>query len=104
MGLKYCLGDRIFYQKVLVNFSNSNDGRRLEELYRQENWQEYAVTIHAIKSTSLTIGAVRLSDDAKALEYAARDNWVDFIREHHQPFMQKFDDTRTSIRLGDVKA
>ncbi len=104
MGLKYCLGDRTFYQKVLVNFSNSNDGRRLEELYRQENWQEYAVTVHAIKSTSLTIGAVRLSDDAKALEYAARDNWVDFIREHHQPFMQKFDDTCTSIRLGDVKA
>ena len=92
-----------FYQKVLLNFSNSTDGRRLEELYRQENWQEYAVTIHAIKSTSLTIGAVRLSDDAKALEYAARDNWIDFIREHHEAFMQKFDDTCTSIRLGDIK-
>ncbi len=103
MGLKYCLGDRTFYQKVLLNFSNSTDGRRLEELYRQENWQEYAVTIHAIKSTSLTIGAVRLSDDAKALEYAARDNWIDFIREHHEAFMQKFDDTCTSIRLGDIK-
>ncbi|MCR5623185.1 MAG: response regulator [Treponema sp.] len=103
LGLRYCLGDRNFYQKVLTNFSNSPDGRRLEELYRQENWQEYAVTVHALKSTSLTIGAVGLSDEAKALEYAARDNWIDFIREHHQTFLQKFNDTCTSIRLGDVK-
>ncbi len=104
LGLKYCLGDRNFYRKTLENFSHSNEGEKLDSFYQQENWKEYEVTIHALKGTALTIGAQKLSDLAKALEYATRDHWIEFIREHHQLFLQKLEDTCTSIRQGDVKA
>ncbi len=104
LGLKYCLGDRNFYQKVLENFSNSDEGKKLDSSYQSENWQDYAITIHALKKTSLRIGAQKLSELAKALEYACKDKWIEFIREHHRLFMQKLEDTCASIRQGEIKA
>ena len=57
-------------------------------MYESANWTDYAVKVHALKSTSLTIGAETLSAQAKELELAGKRGDVAFIREHHDALLR----------------
>ena len=71
-----------------------DDGRdnrdKLEELYEKKDWNEYAIYVHALKSSMMSIGALRLSDMAKKLESAAKAMDVHFIMSFHAPMMQEY--------------
>ena len=90
MGLDYCAGDEDFYREMLGMFSGQGQAKREEiaALYESGDWPEYAVKVHALKSTSLTIGAEELSAQAKELELAGKRGDGDFIRERHPALLQ----------------
>ena len=89
MGLDYCAGDEDFYREMLRLFSTQGAEKRAEisALYESANWTDYAIKVHALKSTSLTIGAEALSAQAKELELAGKRGDVDFIRENHRALL-----------------
>lgn len=89
MGLDYCAGDEDFYREMLRLFSTQGAEKRAEiaALYESANWTDYAIKVHALKSTSLTIGAEALSAQAKELELAGKRGDADFIREHHRALL-----------------
>lgn len=60
-------------------------------MYESGDWAAYAVKVHALKSTSLTIGAKELSDQAKELELAGKSQDEDFIRKNHETLMRTYD-------------
>ena len=43
-----------------------------------------------LKSTSLTIGAVALSETAKTIEIACKEGNVDFVRSQHEKCMADY--------------
>jgi hypothetical protein len=51
------------------------------------NWKDYAIVAHALKSTSLGIGASGLSDLSKKMEFAAKAEDVITISEHHEELL-----------------
>ncbi len=61
-------------------------------LYEAANWADYAVKVHALKSTSLTIGAKDLSAQAKDLEMAGKQGDVDFILSHHAGLLRAYEE------------
>ena len=61
-------------------------------LYESGNWPDYAVKVHALKSTSLTIGAEALSAQAKELELAGKRGDTDYIREHHPALLCAYEE------------
>ena len=69
----------------------------LSEFYESGDWAEYAVKVHALKSTSLTIGAELLSEQAKALEQAGKKGDTDYIRQNHPPLLALYDQVCGSI-------
>lgn len=85
LGLEYCSGDEEFYREMLQMFYTQSGDKRAEivSLYDSANWADYAVKVHALKSTSLTIGAETLSAQAKELELAGKRGDIDYVREHH---------------------
>jgi signal transduction histidine kinase/CheY-like chemotaxis protein/HPt (histidine-containing phosphotransfer) domain-containing protein len=100
LGIKNCLGNKDMYAKLLKSFAGSKDIENLEALYQKEDWKEYTLAARCLKDATLSIGAAKLSEEAKALEYAARENWVEFIREHHQHFVRRHGETCESILEG----
>lgn len=94
LGLDYCAGDEDFYREMLRMFRDQGQEKQSEiaSLYESENWAEYAVKVHALKSTALTIGAEKLSAQAKELELAGKRADVDFIRAHHAALLQAHTD------------
>lgn len=99
MGLDYCCGEEDFYLEMLRMFHGFGKEKREEiiSLYEAENWEDYAVKVHALKSTALTIGAEELSERAKALERAGKEKDVDYIRKNHPELMRMYQETCDSI-------
>lgn len=61
-------------------------------MYEKADWGEYAVRVHALKSTSLTIGAEQFSDKAKAMELEAKNGNVSYINENHSGLIKEYDE------------
>ena len=82
-GLGYCMNDKAFYREMLDEYVKNDRSDDLEKFLADGDLDNYRITIHSLKSTSLTIGAVALSQAAKALEMACKEGNVDFVRSQH---------------------
>ncbi len=104
MGLDYCAGDEDFYREMLRMFCGQRAGKQAEiaSLYESANWTDYAVKVHALKSTSLTIGAEALSAQAKELELAGKRGDADFIQAHHAALLQAYEEL--CARIAEIRA
>ncbi len=104
-GMKYNGGMEDMYRTVLSMFINlrPDKQKQMKEHLSAENWKDYATMLHALKSTSMTIGGQKCSDAAKALELAGKKCFAEdstteekeeaawFIRSHHERTMALYD-------------
>ena len=79
---------------MLQMFSSQYEEKKNEIIafYDVDNWADYAAKVHALKSTSLTIGAEELSAYAKELELAGKRGDVEYIREHHPALLRMYEE------------
>ena len=59
------------------------------DYYDKEDWKNYTVKVHALKSSSLLVGLAQLSEEARLLEMAGKDGDIDYIRENHSRVMNE---------------
>ncbi|MBO6178403.1 MAG: response regulator [Selenomonadaceae bacterium] len=73
-GMMYCGGMEEVYWAAVELFCKLHNEKKekMEAALSAENWKEYAILLHALKSTSLSIGGSKLSDMAKAQELAGK--------------------------------
>lgn len=90
IGLGYCCDSEEFYREMIVTYIENRKTGTLDEAFREEDWENYRIIVHALKSTSLSIGAAALSEQAKALEMAAKEDRIDDIRAGHPPMMADY--------------
>ena len=72
--------------------------QRIEETFRDGQWEDYAIEVHSLKSASRWIGAMALGDKAEALEHAAREGRQDQVREDTAALLEAYQ------ALGEVLA
>ena len=74
VGMKYCMNDTEFYAEMLTEFTRGSDDRirHLEECVACGNIEQYRTHIHSLKSSSKTVGAMDISEQARVLEEAAK--------------------------------
>ena len=99
-GLQYCLDDMAFYEELLLKFVG-DAGKKQEDMdsfFAQADWENYRILVHALKSTARMIGADGLSEQAKGLEDAAKDQDAAYIGTHHEGVLIKYRDTVQGIR------
>lgn len=88
-GLRYCM-DQGLYEEILQEYIQTDKADKLEQFFDAKDWDNYRIIVHALKSTSLTIGAISLSEGAKALEMAAKDGDESYLISHHQAVMEQY--------------
>ena len=93
-GLTYTSGNKDVYYEILEMFVQ--DGiEKLEQLnsyVENEDWKNYIIKVHALKSTSLTIGAVMLSEFAKKLELAGKSEDFGIIRKENKNLLKLYNE------------
>lgn len=74
MGLTYTGGNMEVYVDILSIYAKKGKEkiRYIKELLEKKDYKNYVIEVHALKSTSLSIGAIRLSELAKKLELAGK--------------------------------
>ena len=90
VGMGYCMEDEDFYIEMIQTYVDEDKTKVLVDSYEAEDWKNYGTYAHAIKSTSLNIGATTLSEHAKELEHAADARNLDYIKEHHQSVVEEY--------------
>ncbi|MBR6987369.1 MAG: response regulator [Clostridiales bacterium] len=91
-GIKYCVGDKEFYRSLLIQFANESNDKipSLRKFFHAHDWHNYEIIVHALKSTSKMIGITDLSEEAKALEMAAKEQKEDFISSNHEQVLMDY--------------
>ena len=80
------------YIPVLEIFCDSIDEKtdEIEGYYKEGNYKDYTIKVHALKSSARIIGATEFGEEAQSLEDAGKREDIDYIREHHEDFIRKF--------------
>ncbi len=64
--------------------------RELEELYYINDFENYTIKVHALKSSARILGATDLGEKAQKLESAVKQGDFDYIKDHHGEFMEDY--------------
>ena len=92
-GLKYCVGDKDFYKSLLMQYATESAGKiaSMKKYYKVKDWHNYEILVHALKSTSKMIGIADLSEKAKSLEKAAKENDATYILQNHDAMIRDYE-------------
>ena len=90
-GLFYCVGDEALYEDILKEYLGDYDNKKhtLDTTFAEEDWHNFMITIHALKSTCKTIGAKDLAQRAFELEKAS-ENDEDYVKANYASFMEDY--------------
>ena len=97
VALKYCMDSKDFTIQMLSTFTDAKRAEKIQAAFDARDWKNYQILVHALKSTSLSIGAEHLSEAAKKLELAAKENVVEEILTNHAGLMADYGRVRTEI-------
>ncbi len=91
-------GSEEAFGAVLKMFLDSIPAKaeELNGFYASEDWENYTIKVHALKSSAKLIGAMELSEQARLLEMAGKENNTDYIRTHHEELIRDY------LVLGDA--
>lgn len=91
-GISYCAGKIEDYLSILkiVYQSAEIQLKDLHAQYEQQDLKAYTIQIHGLKGQLLNIGATQLSDDAKRLELAGKEEDCDFIDANLESFVKQY--------------
>ncbi|MGN0552914.1 MAG: ATP-binding protein, partial [Oscillospiraceae bacterium] len=82
-GAKYTGGDIEAYNEILALYVRKTPelSQRIEKLFNEKDWKNYVIEVHALKSSSLTVGSKQLSELAKELELSGKAGDYTVIEE-----------------------
>lgn len=91
-GLVYTGGDTDTYLDILDIFIRKADGKIefINGLFDKEDWKNYVIEVHALKSSARAIGASQLSELAKRLELAGKAGDYKVIVEENAELMKQY--------------
>ncbi|MBO4396252.1 MAG: DegV family EDD domain-containing protein [Eubacterium sp.] len=92
-------GSEEAFKSVLEIFFDSISDKHdaLDSYYSSGDWENYAIKIHALKSSAKLAGAMELSEMAEALEMASKGDNIPFVKENHESVMEYYLSYRESL-------
>jgi len=100
LALKYLLGDEEVYKEIAQVYIETAEEKiiDLDKYYDEKDWKGFEVVVHGIKSSSLSVGAQKLSEHAKALEYAAKEGNAEFIEDNYFTLLTLYQEALAELK------
>lgn len=91
MGIHYCGGVENYIEVLQLTSRGGQENKEaIQRCYDMQDWKNYTIYVHALKSSMLNIGAEHLSAMAKELEYAGKRNDTAYIYSRHDSMMDEY--------------
>jgi CheY-like chemotaxis protein/HPt (histidine-containing phosphotransfer) domain-containing protein len=93
------LGNEQLYWTVLKDYYRVIDKKKelIHSFYETQDWKNYTIEVHALKSASRQIGANELADLAAKLEKAANDKEYGIIVENQEKLLRMYAECQTAL-------
>ena len=75
---------KIFYDSI-----EENSGA-IQGFYENEDYENYTIKVHALKSSAKLVGIPELSEKARLLEDAGKEKNIEYIKAHHDNMMNDY--------------
>ncbi len=91
-GAVRALGSAALYNKIAGEYFRSGEDRlnSIKDAYDREDWTDYTIRVHALKSSSRQIGAMELGQMAADLEEAGKDSNIEKLRAENDKALDAF--------------
>lgn len=97
-GMEYCANDESIFRIAVESYCEQDFSEKLSTFFEEKDLPNYQIVIHGVKSTSLTIGLRDLSEQAKQLEMACKENNWEYVEGCHAKVYDKYVDALTKLR------
>ena len=100
LGISYCMESEELYLEVLAEFCSQMEIYlpQFEEFFKNENWADYAITAHAVKSNSRTIGATAFADLSFKHECAGKTGDISFIHNGYEKYISLLKELAANVK------
>jgi HPt (histidine-containing phosphotransfer) domain-containing protein len=108
-GISYTGNTEKYVSAVQRFYKNHEKNRaKVEEYFAAKDYENFMITVHALKSNAKMIGATNLSAQFESLENAAREQDTAVIEELTPQALNDYDELIEKLKpvgeMGDVKA
>ncbi|MCM1386513.1 MAG: ATP-binding protein [Bacillus sp. (in: Bacteria)] len=102
-GMLYCGGREEYIEILAACYEEKEENRSLfTELLEKQDWTNYTIKVHALKSMMQNIGASPLSAKARELEMAGKKNDIDYIMKNHEDMLAEYERVMAQIRTSPL--
>ncbi len=97
-GMAFCCSDTEFYLQIILTYLEEDKTADIIKTLNEKDFENYRILVHALKSTSRTIGADDMSEEARKLEMAARESNIQYIEENTERVLQMYNELMKKIK------
>lgn len=103
LGIKYCGGLKNYIEVLQLTSRDGQENKaKLQKCFDKQDWKNYIILVHALKSTMINIGVEKLSRMAKELEEAGKRGDEAFIVKRHDAMMLEYAQILTAMKESDT--
>ncbi|MGN0650768.1 MAG: response regulator [Oscillospiraceae bacterium] len=89
-GMMYCCDSEEFYLEIINTYLSERKTDSIKQYFDSEDYDNYRIQVHALKSTSRTIGAADMASEAEKLEMAAKSGDTEYIKANTQRVLTEY--------------
>lgn len=85
------LGDIEMYDDTLQDFLEESKDRmeRIKTAYQEENMENYAIDVHAMKGDANYLGFTKLAELSLNHQLKSQDNDIEYVKSHYEELMKE---------------
>lgn len=101
-GVKFC-GSEESFKSILNTFHRTykQNSDKIKQYFDEEDWKNYTIKVHALKSSARIIGASGLSGIAARLEEAGKNGELDLIRQENGVLLKEYEELDKRLAFMD---
>ncbi|MBD5457134.1 MAG: response regulator [Lachnospiraceae bacterium] len=98
LALQLAKSEKLFWQ-ILKEYVKviPRKADLLQQRKETQDWKNYTIEVHALKSSSKQIGAIELSLLAEEMEHAGKEDDIEFILAHHDELLEMYRGYKSSL-------
>lgn len=100
VGLEYCGESLEIYRGTIQAYLENNQWEKLQDYFAHQEWDNYQIQVHGLKSASLSIGATEMYQNCKIFEMAVKEGDIAYINTHHGRLMRMYKELLLRIKMA----
>ena len=90
-GVNFCGSFEDYYDVLNIQLDKVQETRdKIDDSFRNSDWENYTIFVHALKSTMKMLGIMSVSEQARLLELAGKKSDIDYIRANNDKLLSAY--------------